>query len=298
MQISVAIPTYKRPDDIRKCVASIVTQTLPPAEVLVIDDDDLPQELIAELKRTVEQIGADFVYCRKDHSHEPRGTSTSRRLAMQKATHNILIIDDDIVLDPDCLKWLADAYVSDASGKLIAVGGIIRNNRKKSWGEKVFNRIFFLDGDGWDVTDWGFQTWDDHITKRQTAHYAHGGFCLYNRRAAAQIDFPEMAGGRTALEDVYFARKAKNLGWHYIMEPRATCQHFHGAGGRDNDYEIGLQESKNRRVIFRNLCPQSFGNQSKFFWASLGWILRQFLTSHFAKGRGMTVGFLKQPPKQ
>ncbi|MFH1047624.1 MAG: glycosyltransferase family A protein [Patescibacteria group bacterium] len=290
MKISIAIPTYKRPDEIQKCVASIVAQTLPPAEVLIIDDDELPEELVEKIKQQIESIGASFIYHKKNHTLETRGTSTSRRIALKTATHDVLIIDDDIVLDADCLKWLAHAFQSDSTGKLIATGGTIRNSRKKSAFEKLFNRIFFLGSVGWDVTDWAFQTWDEQCETRQTAHYAHGGFSLYNRIAASQIDFPVMAGGRTALEDVYFARHAKNLGWHYIIEPRATCQHFHSSSGRDKNYQIGLQESKNRKVIFKNLCPQTLGNRLIFSWANVGWILRQFMAGHFAKGWGMVTG--------
>ncbi|MBU1915842.1 glycosyltransferase [Patescibacteria group bacterium] len=293
MRISVAIPTYKRPDDIKKCVASVVGQTLPPAEVLIIDDDVLPTELINDLRQKVEAVGARFVYHRKNHSHEPRGLSFSRHLALEQATHDVLIIDDDIVLAEDCLAWLAQAKQEEGGSSVIGIGGLIRNNRHQNLMERFFNYIFGLTSSlSWDVNASGFQVWNDFISTRQSGYYVHGGFCLYNRAAALSIGFPPFQGGRPGLEDVYFSLRAKQLGFHYILEPRAGCWHYHSSGGRDSQYRSGFQESQNRKVIFRDLCESGLIGRIRFYRANKGWILRQFLAGHFFKGLGMLSGFL------
>lgn len=295
MKISVAIPTYKRPDDIRKCIASVAAQSLPPTEVLVIDDDELPEALVSELRDAVEDVGVEFIYHRKNHSLEPRGLSVSRHIALNNAVNDVLIIDDDIVLDEDCLKWMSDAHESGSMESTIAIAGVIRNNCAKGRGETMFNRLFGLGaGESWDVTDYGFQVWDDFLKERTQGNYGHGGFSLFNRQAALAVGFPPFQGGRPGLEDVYFALRAKKMGLHYMIEPRATCMHYHSSGGRDGEYGIGFQESQNRKVIFRDLCSRSFGNRIRFVWANIGWILRQFMARHFAKGLGMVRGLIEK----
>jgi GT2 family glycosyltransferase len=293
MSISVAIPTYKRPAEIQKCIASIVGQSLLPAEVLVIDDDALEGELMDKLRQQVEAVGARFVYYRKDHLREPRGLSISRHLALWQAAHDVLIIDDDIVLAPDCLFWLAKARQEWGDEKTVGVGGVIKNNRRKNLAERIFNFVFRLNSNfSWDVNATGFQVWDDFIPARQRGYYAHGGFCLYNRGIARQISFPPFQGGRPGLEDVYFSLRLKQFGFHYIIEPRAGCWHYHSRGGRDGEYRSGFQESQNRRSIFRDLCSHRVKSRSIFIWANVGWIARQFLAGHLTKAIGMLHGAL------
>ncbi|HIA11121.1 MAG TPA: glycosyltransferase [Flavobacteriales bacterium] len=40
--IAVIIPTYKRYDDLKVCIQSIIGQSRHPEELIIIDDDELP----------------------------------------------------------------------------------------------------------------------------------------------------------------------------------------------------------------------------------------------------------------
>ncbi len=293
MKISVAIPTYKRPEDIRKCVASIVAQTLSPSEVIIIDDDELPNDLIEDLRRQIKPIGAELIYHKKNHETEPRGLSLSRHIALAKSKNDLLIIDDDIVLEPECLEWMAKAKQESADENTIGIAGAIRNNRRRGKLEKLFGKIFLHGSkNAWDVNDFGFQSWDDHITERQVGYYVHSGFCLYDCQKALKVKFPVFQGGRPGLCDVHFSAHAKRLGYNYIIEPRAGCNHYHSSGGRDSEYEVGFREGYNRKVIYHDHCPKTFMRNILFYWASLGWSVRQLLVGHFAKGTGIIAGFL------
>lgn len=293
MEIAVAIPTYNRPDDLRRCVRSVARQSLVPSRVLVIDDGELDEGFIGGLRRELEEVGSRLVYMKKDHRRIGRGLSQSRNLAVHAVDEPVLIIDDDIVLDRDCVSNMAGAWVDSDDGKLLGIGGIISNDRPVGPLEKMFNRIFFLGSKlPWDVNDIGYQVWSDDIRRREAGHYAHGGFCMYSPGLARKIPFPAFQGGRPGLEDVHFALVAKIRGYRFIIEPKATCRHLQSDTARDGQYAMGFRESVNRRAIFTDLCDQRPLNRLRFAWAGIGWILRQFLAGHFAKGAGMACGML------
>ena len=95
------------------------------------------------------------------------------------------------------------------------------------------------------------------------------------------------------MEDVDFCARAKLRGWYFIIEPAAKLSHYPSQDSREEEYFSGKKEGANRREIFRILNPDA-GLRLKiwFFWANLGWILRQLLTGHLRKSVGMTCGAL------
>jgi GT2 family glycosyltransferase len=291
MEINIAIPTYNRPDDLRRCIDSVIHQSRIPHEVLVVDDGDLSDELVAGLRGMLDAVGAKLIYIKKDHGRIGRGLSESRNLIMFASSDPVLVIDDDIVLDHDCVENLARAWDETEDGRLVGIGGVISNNRRVSAAERLYNRLFLLDSDaGWDVNDIGYQVWDDSILRREKGYYAHGGFCMYRPEFAREILFPVFQGGRPGLEDVHFSLVAKILGYRYVIDPSVKCLHLHSRDSREGAFAVGFRESVNRKAIFRELCGTGRKDRLRFAWASFGWMLRQFLAGHFAKGTGMAAG--------
>lgn len=291
MEIAVAIPTYNRPDDLRLCVRSVARQSLVPARVLIVDDGDLDGTFVSGLRKELEDAGSRLTYIRKDHSRIVRGTSASRNLIMHAVDEPVLLIDDDIMLDPDCVRSMAETWETADDGRLAGVGGVIRNNRRIGAMERLYNRVFLLDSLlPWDINEAGYQVWDDSVGRREAGHYVHGGFCMYRPAVARKILFPVFQEGRNALEDVHFALSAKILGYRFIVEPKATGLHAHSEKQREGSFAAGFRESVNRREIFRSLCDPGLLNRIRFVWASIGWILRQFLAGRFVKGAGMATG--------
>ena len=136
---------------------------------------------------------------------------------------------------------------------IIGIGGVILNNRKKSLLELFFNHVFVLESTYlWDVTDVGYQTWNDGIQKCVRGFYEHGGACSYRKTFVMKLGgFTVLNDGRTALEDVEFALRAKRSGLGYFIEPRARTEHNHALGGRTSKWRSAFQESQNRKWIFQ-----------------------------------------------
>jgi glycosyltransferase involved in cell wall biosynthesis len=124
--VSVIIPVYNSEKYLKKCLDSIVNQTLKNIEIIIINDgsNDNSEDIVKSYKDTrIKYI-----------AQENKGVSAARNLGMDIATGKyISFIDSDDWVDLDFLEKLyttAEKYNAD-----IAVAGIIRdrNNRIKSY---------------------------------------------------------------------------------------------------------------------------------------------------------------------
>ncbi|WP_230394140.1 glycosyltransferase 87 family protein [Plantactinospora alkalitolerans] len=94
VRVSVVIPNYNKEKTLRACLTAVYAQTLPPAEVIVVDD--------ASTDRS-RQIAAGFP-CTLLAFPANRGVSAARNAGAARATGEVLFfVDSDIALAPDAL---------------------------------------------------------------------------------------------------------------------------------------------------------------------------------------------------
>ena len=256
MKFSIVIPTYNREKDLGNCLNSILEQTILPFEVILIDDGDLSNNIIKEWKERFFLKRINFIYYKKDHNLENRGSSESRNKALDLVNNEIFFIfDDDIVLESDFCELIMEIWGNKKNDKnLIGVGGIIKNRRKRYSFERFYNTLFCISSEySWDVNKVGFQIWDEEIRESTLGYYVHGGVCSYDLEKVKELKFSNFSGGRTALEDVDFCLRAKNKGYHFIIEPKAELYHYPSVVSRESQFLMGYKESFNRKIIFKNL---------------------------------------------
>lgn len=96
--ISVVIPTYKRHDEVQRAIRSALAQTLPPMEVVVVNDGPDPEKA-----RLVAALGEGRV---RFHQAPRRGNaSATRNFGIREARGDwIALLDDDDIWLPDKLK--------------------------------------------------------------------------------------------------------------------------------------------------------------------------------------------------
>jgi len=293
MNFSIAIPTYNREKDLEECLNSILEQTVLPSEILIVDDGELAIDFINLFKNKAEQKNIIFNYYKKNHLVEKRGLAESKNIIFRIASSEIFfILDDDLILDKNFFENIMKTWEKSDNKNLIGVGGIIVNSRKKIFLEKIYENFFGLNSKFiWDINDVGFQVWNDKISKETKGFYSHGGVCSYKKTLVNKVgDFYTFQGGRTALEDVEFCLRAKKMGYYFIINPEAKVIHKQSKISREKEIEIGFKESFNRRIIFQKHCKKSLKNYLWFYWANIGWILKQFLAGHFNRGIGMIKG--------
>lgn len=104
MKVSLIIPTYNRPEKLRETLGAVAQQTMSPSEIIVVDDGSSPEN-IEKAKSTCHDFGPP---CRII-TQKNLGASAALNNGIRNSTGDlILIIDDDIILEPEAIVKHAD----------------------------------------------------------------------------------------------------------------------------------------------------------------------------------------------
>lgn len=117
-QISVIIPTYQRPELLRKCLNALAQQTLSPGqfEIVIVDDGDQPQTALA-VRNAIQETGLSMRYLAQP---ERRGPAAARNRGWRVALSSLIAFtDDDCLPDPN---WLAAALTCFEQGASVLTG--------------------------------------------------------------------------------------------------------------------------------------------------------------------------------
>lgn len=127
MQISVIIPTYRRPELLKQCLESLTQQDFLQKEYeIVICDDGSPKE--------TEQVAQDFI---KEYPtlnikyffQENSGPSKARNLGIKNSQAPIVAMtDDDCQPDRDWLSQIAKSFKDE---DILGVGGVTYTQKEK-----------------------------------------------------------------------------------------------------------------------------------------------------------------------
>lgn len=121
LKISVVLPTYKRPDLLRKCLHQLANQTFDKTEyeIVIVSDgpDDASEQLVSEMSRSGNNLHF-FAQAAK------KGPAAARNLGWQKANAPLIAFtDDDCLPDASWLKNILTHYSHEAeiayTGKII-----------------------------------------------------------------------------------------------------------------------------------------------------------------------------------
>lgn len=116
MKISVIIPSYNRASLVERTINSVLAQSQPPAEILVVDDGstDDTEEVVA---RFAEQSSVLVKYIRRKNG----GLSAARNTGQENADpscEGLLFLDSDDLMEPTMLALLERALASDSNAAL------------------------------------------------------------------------------------------------------------------------------------------------------------------------------------
>ncbi len=292
MEISAVIPTRNRMKDLSECLNSILSQSLLPGEVIIVDDGSLDDEFLEEYREKLGSAGVGFLYLKK----RSPGLAASRNLAAGKASGEfILILDDDVVLGKGFIRALYEICLENKEEKEFGgAGGVVSNYRRRHPLERFYRRLFRITSyHSWDITSAGFQVWDDSLKERETAYYLHGGLSMYRRDLLLESPFRNLSPGRTSGGDPDFFMRAKNKGYRFIIEPGAKAVHKLSPLSRDRQYARGVKEGHNQYIIFRDNADRTFENWALFIWSNTGWVLRQIPAGRPVRAAGMVTGLVK-----
>ncbi len=119
MHVSVIIPTRNRPDLIGNAVGSVLRNTYPDFDILVVDQSDDDQTA-----KVVQRLAADHPALRYLHLNRP-GLSGAYNAGVRETRGQLLAFtDDDCVAPPDWVAAVARAF-SDAPAADILYGQVL-----------------------------------------------------------------------------------------------------------------------------------------------------------------------------
>jgi glycosyltransferase involved in cell wall biosynthesis len=141
LPISIVIPHYNRPQYLEEALASIQAQTLPPAEIIVVDDHSA-----AEVQREIRK----FKHIARIHENSANlGGSETRNIGVELARNGwIAFLDDDDLYHPRKLE-LQSAYLSRHPNCEVLGGPLLRvtpEGDAQIWGFREERRLELRDG--------------------------------------------------------------------------------------------------------------------------------------------------------
>lgn len=228
VSLSVIIPSYHRPDSLRRCLEGLAASTHLPAETLVVlhqeDHDSLAA--LAQLPEWSRRLSLRTVLV------EQPGQIPQMNAGLAAARSDVVCFtDDDCVPHPDWLERLAAGYADPGVG---GVGGrdVVHN------GESINHDRGRVVGR---VTWYGRVVGNHHLVfppgLREVQHLK-GANMSFRREAVPPLD-PWMAlgPGTGSLNDTDLSLAVRRRGWRLVYDPEAQVEHYpaprHGRTHRD-----------------------------------------------------------------
>ncbi len=280
LTLSIIVPTYNRPEDLQKCVASLLSQTYRPDELIVVDDGDLGGSF--PLREQCEQVGIHTIY----HKKERPGLTASRNAGIELAGGDIIgFLDDDVVLEAGyCAAILYTYQQYGGPDHLGGVGGVITNfeplntaKRLRHWLDILFLVSGPVEGR---VLPSGFCAnfgSSGRLPERvMPVDFLAGGVSSFPRRVFAEFRFNESYKGYGLGED-------KDLTWRVsrryplLLTPFARLAHYHAAPNRFDRARMGRAIVLYHYRFFNEFLSIKRWHRLFFFYALFGYTLTRAL---------------------
>ena len=201
MKISAYIPCYNAAKYLPATIEALLNQTVPPAELLLIDDGSTDNTREVAAKYPVRVL----------RHEQNRGLAAARNTAFAGANCEfVAAMDADVVADKDWLERLAENFSDD---RVAGCGGRLLETHRETA------------ADGWRALHMSQDLGETRIEMAGDSPKRLGGFGSIYRRSAVQ-----RAGGyderfRTNFEDVDLCERLLRGGYKLIFDPRAIARH-------------------------------------------------------------------------
>ena len=239
MDITVIVPTYKRPDDLRRCLDALKQQTLPAARVNVVrrDNDTATATMLA---------GYDAGgLAMQVHLVDVPGVVAALNVGLVHAIGDaVAMTDDDAAPHPDWLQRIAGHFA--ANGQVGGIGGrdrIFQEGRKDDWPPQK---------------QVGVSTWYGRIHGNHNCGVgparpveALKGVCMAFRRSAiGSLRFDRRLRGRGAqvANESLFGGAIRRAGWILMYDPAVLVDHYPSVRP-DSDQRNQLDQGALRDLI-------------------------------------------------
>lgn len=218
MKITVVIPTYRRPQDLLRCLSALTQQSRTADEVVVVVRD-----VDSETRAALESFHQDNLLLRTATVQVP-GVVAAMNVGLKMAEGDVIAFtDDDAAPYPDWLERIETWMLSD--DRIGGVGGrdwqYKANNQLKAMGERqVVGQL-----------QWFGRVIGDHhlaVGSPQEVDVLKGVNMAFRHSAIASLQFDERMRGTGAQVhfELAFTLALKRAGWKLIFDPAVAVAHY------------------------------------------------------------------------
>jgi len=296
--LTVAVCTYHRSLPLEQFLNSLELQDRLPEVLLIVDAS--PNDLTESMLKSHPWQLHEIIYLRVGHSLQ--GLTRQRNIALDWCTTDLIaFFDDDIMLEPDCLKELeANIHNSD---DIVGVGSRIINEDSKP-------------GLMWDILNWmgaipdltpgkyhrsgliaplrllGSHQGGVNVDRLQ------GGCTIWRTSIARRVRFSEFFHGYAQSEDLEFSRRIAQYG-RLVVSGKAQVRHLHDIQGRPDQIVLGRMGIVNRHYIHRTTLSDRRWQDVVWFiyaqslyvlFASISMFLQKKISDGFKYAWGVLLG--------
>lgn len=216
--ITVLIPTYRRTQDLARCLEALQKQTRPADEVLVVVRDTDTQTWTF-----LKAFNPDCLPLLTIRVNVP-GQVAALNAGLEAAQGDIIAItDDDAAPHADWLARIETYFLSD--DRLGGIGG-------RDW---VYYRMQLIDGERQVVgrVQWYGRVISEHhfgVGEPREVDLLKGANMSFRRSAIANLRFEKrlLGTGAQVHNDMAFCLALKRAGWKIIYDPLVAIDHYAG----------------------------------------------------------------------
>lgn len=275
MQVTVLVPTYKRPDDLARCLKALKKQVRPADEILltVRDSDAATWEFLDGFERE----GLPLKLLTLDSP----GQVFALNSGLAVATGDIIAItDDDAAPHPDWLQRIEAHF--EANPQVGGVGG-------RDWVHIDQSTVDTSEAQVVGKVQWFGRYIGNHhcgVGPAREVDILKGANMSYRRIAVQSIRFDERLKGAGAqvCNDMAFSLAVRRAGWKLIYDPMVAVDH----------YPAQRFDSDQRNQFVYEAWNHTVHNQTVTILDYLGfWQRIVFCTWMLVVGNRVALGFIQ-----
>lgn len=218
--VSVLVPTYRRPQDLARCLAALTRQTTTPTEVVVVArPDDAESRTVATSYEDRLPVRVALV------ERAGQVQALNRGLALVR-TPLVAITDDDVCPRAEWLERIVAHFVDPTVG---AVGGrdVVHHNGQIDEGQgRMVGRVSWF----------GRVVGNHHFNSGiQDVQFLKGANMSYRRDVLAGFDENLAGDGPQICNDMQASLRVSVSGWRVVWDPSVAVDHFPAPRLDDDD---------------------------------------------------------------
>jgi len=196
-ELAIVVPTKNRPDNVRKLLESLSTQSCKPGQVILVDGGNSIEQVVMAFDRT---IPVEYYVCR------PPGQIRQRELGLGKLGTQIRLVaflDDKIMLAPDALEMMLACW-NRVESETAGIGFNITNVSQPAY-SRCYKYFFVRSTPPGKVSLSGSNAIFPNLTEDLRTEWLGGGYTVWRKEILDMYPQREVDTRWAAGEDLRFS---------------------------------------------------------------------------------------------